>query len=261
MTNTIEAVFFDLDGTLFENKNQVVPPSALECLYQLKEKGIKIIICSSRAPEEMEHFPREVYDLFDLVVQSGGTIILEKGEVLRKIPFVHSQIKQVIAYCDQHEIVCRYSTPSQGGYFSKYKRDDVDGIFAYLYHTMPGQKPYEDEEVTGFYAYQTDDDTKAALAALIPDANIINLRRVLEFTPKGVNKGSAMAWCCEYLKVDPNHTMAFGDGYNDIPLFEKAALSVAVGNAREEVQKAADFVSKRNDEDGIRYALKHFGLV
>ncbi len=50
--------------------------------------------------------------------------------------------------------------------------------------------------------------------------------------------------------------VAFGDNLNDLPMFEEADISVAVGNAREEVKAAADIVIGSNSEDGVAEWLK-----
>ena len=55
--------------------------------------------------------------------------------------------------------------------------------------------------------------------------------------------------------------MAFGDGGNDIAMLQHAGVGVAMGNAMDEVKKAADFVTTSVDEDGIVNALRHFGLL
>ena len=55
--------------------------------------------------------------------------------------------------------------------------------------------------------------------------------------------------------------MAFGDGGNDIPMLKHVAVSVAMGNANDEVKKIANYVTDDVDSDGIIKALKHFQLL
>ena len=45
--------------------------------------------------------------------------------------------------------------------------------------------------------------------------------------------------------------VAFGDNLNDLPMFEQADIKIAVGNARDEVKAAADYVIGTNSEDGV----------
>ena len=58
-----------------------------------------------------------------------------------------------------------------------------------------------------------------------------------------------------------SETMAFGDGGNDISMLRHAAIGVAMGNAKEDVKEAADYVTTSVDEDGIKKALQHFGVI
>lgn len=51
MTSTdIKAAFFDIDGTLTSFTTHVVPESTIEALRLLRDGGVKLFICSGRAP-------------------------------------------------------------------------------------------------------------------------------------------------------------------------------------------------------------------
>lgn len=52
--------------------------------------------------------------------------------------------------------------------------------------------------------------------------------------------------------------IAFGDEELDLPMLEAAGTGVAMGNAIEELQRKADFVTKTNNEAGIAYALNKY---
>lgn len=54
--------------------------------------------------------------------------------------------------------------------------------------------------------------------------------------------------------------MAFGDGGNDIPMLKHVAISVAMGNASDEVKAIADYITDDVDHDGIFNACVHFQL-
>ena len=51
-----------------------------------------------------------------------------------------------------------------------------------------------------------------------------------------------------------------GDGGNDVAMFERSGLSIAMGNASPEVQQAADFVTDSNREEGFANAIERFIL-
>ena len=78
---------------------------------------------------------------------------------------------------------------------------------------------------------------------------------------KGNSKRTGIDKMIAYYGIDLCDTMAFGDGGNDIPMLEHAAVGVAMGNATDEVKRSADYVTDSVDENGIRNALEHFGVI
>lgn len=73
----------------------------------------------------------------------------------------------------------------------------------------------------------------------------------LDLTPPGVSKASALEWVREQLEVDPAHTVAVGDGNNDIEMLRWASASYAMGNAPDKVAAAAGARVGPVDEDGV----------
>nr|WP_256444868.1 HAD hydrolase family protein [Gemella sp. zg-570] len=64
-----------------------------------------------------------------------------------------------------------------------------------------------------------------------------------------------------YYGIDIKETMAFGDGGNDMDMLKSVALGVAMGNARDDVKKVADYITDTVDNDGIEKALKYFKII
>jgi Cof subfamily protein (haloacid dehalogenase superfamily) len=82
----------------------------------------------------------------------------------------------------------------------------------------------------------------------------------LDFTHPLANKGHAMQELAKLIGVPPLQVAVLGDGENDVAMFDKAGLSIAMGNGLAEVQQAAHFVTGRNDEDGFAAAIDWFVL-
>lgn len=55
-----------------------------------------------------------------------------------------------------------------------------------------------------------------------------------------------------------SRTIAVGDNQNDISMIKAAGLGIAVANAREEVKKAADYVTVSNNDDAIAEIIEKF---
>ncbi len=68
-------------------------------------------------------------------------------------------------------------------------------------------------------------------------------------------KEKALEWLCGYLGIDREHTIAFGNGYNDVQMLGWARMSVAVEDAVREVLEVADVVAPPMEEDGVAQVL------
>ena len=73
----------------------------------------------------------------------------------------------------------------------------------------------------------------------------------LDLTPPGVSKASALEMLRRQLGVYPDHTLAVGDGNNDIEMLTWAGRSAAMGNALERVREVADRVLPSVEDDGV----------
>ncbi|MFD4668829.1 HAD-IIB family hydrolase [Lentzea sp. NPDC058450] len=79
---------------------------------------------------------------------------------------------------------------------------------------------------------------------------------LLEFSAPGADKRSALLWVLERLGLPADRVVAYGDAPNDLAMLGVAGTSVAVGNAHEDVRRAAGVVVASNDEDGVARHLE-----
>ena len=80
----------------------------------------------------------------------------------------------------------------------------------------------------------------------------------LEFASPHVSKGSGLAFVAAHLGFDLAHTVAFGDGENDIQLLDAAGYAIAVDNADEPLKARADWVCPAVDEEGVALVLEAY---
>lgn len=79
---------------------------------------------------------------------------------------------------------------------------------------------------------------------------------LLEMSPNGVNKGTALAKFASNLGVDQSAVAAVGDMPNDVPMISWAGRGGAVANAHESVKAVADVLLPSNDEDAVAVFIK-----
>ena len=82
-----------------------------------------------------------------------------------------------------------------------------------------------------------------------------------EVTSYHINKATGMDAVVKYFHADIKDTIAIGDGFNDLPMFKKAHLSIAMGNALQKIKDKADRITTSLDEDGIYHAFKDLNLI
>lgn len=82
-----------------------------------------------------------------------------------------------------------------------------------------------------------------------------------DITVQGADKGNALKQMSKHLGIGLEECIAFGDGGNDMTILQTAGIGVAMGNAYEGVKDVADYVTTSVDEDGIRNAFIHFGII
>ena len=78
----------------------------------------------------------------------------------------------------------------------------------------------------------------------------------IDLFDKDGNKGNAVEQIQKIMGIKVSETMVFGDNLNDIEMLHRAEYSYAVGNAREEVQREANYIADTNVNDGVLKELK-----
>ena len=79
-------------------------------------------------------------------------------------------------------------------------------------------------------------------------------------THPDANKGQVVTVLSQALVIPPKQIATIGDMPNDVLMFQKSGVSIAMGNARPEVQQRARFVTTSNEEEGFANAIETFIL-
>jgi Cof subfamily protein (haloacid dehalogenase superfamily) len=82
----------------------------------------------------------------------------------------------------------------------------------------------------------------------------------LDVTHPDANKGTVVTTLSKLLSVPAGEIATIGDMPNDVLMFRKGGLSVAMGNASPEVKAQADLVTDSYDNEGFAKAIEHFIL-
>jgi Cof subfamily protein (haloacid dehalogenase superfamily) len=82
----------------------------------------------------------------------------------------------------------------------------------------------------------------------------------LDITHPQANKGSVAKYLSRRYEIPSEQIATIGDMPNDVLMFAHSGVSIAMGNASREVQRAARYVTDANDQDGFAHAVERFIL-
>lgn len=80
----------------------------------------------------------------------------------------------------------------------------------------------------------------------------------LDVTHPRANKGAVVDRLSELLSIPSQEIATIGDMPNDVPMFERSGLSIAMGNASTEVQHRAQYVTTSYEDEGFANAVERF---
>lgn len=259
-----KAVFFDIDGTLWDDRQQI-PDSTVKALQLLKENGHYLFLCSGRTRVFIPD--KELMPLgFDGVLAGCGTY----GEFRGETKFYHKlDIEQIKKDCEYlNQLQAAYIL--EGRYALYIDRERFEEDFAY-YNQMKavlGERLLrvsgnEDNlEVSKFCVNYLKECQKELEQELETRYEIIHRDGdFMEILPKGFNKATGIKEMCEILEIDRKDTYAFGDSTNDLDMLKYSNHSVAMGDGMQEAKDAAEYVTTALWEDGIYNGLKYYGLI
>ncbi len=257
-------IFFDIDGTLIDEREHRMPESARNAIAGARENGHICMINTGRTKRLVGEDITGLAE-FDGLLLGCGTMITYRGETLFHKTFSEEQsvriqeglrrhgIDALLEGCDNDylESFDRMVHPHFQGYAKNF-----DGFFFGSWEDAVGH-------FDKLYAYAEDRRRMAAFAGeFSEELDFIDRQRgFFEIIPKGCSKASAMEHIAGILKLPVEETAAFGDSSNDVAMLKCAGRSIAMGNGTAEVKDIADYVTTTVENDGIRNALDWLGVL
>jgi hypothetical protein len=82
----------------------------------------------------------------------------------------------------------------------------------------------------------------------------------LDVTNKDANKGAVADYLSRHLNVPPEEIATLGDQQNDVLMFKRSGLSIAMGNASDQVKSQATVTTDSYNDEGFAKAVERFIL-
>lgn len=283
----------DMDGTLLNSENKI-SPATKEKLIELEKKGVRLILASGRsytrllpyAKElEMEKYngmlievdgiawydlslgkrhvlkkmkPEEIYSIFQYLMNlECETMACFDDGLFDFFPQTLRPLKEKIRQ-EQHLPIDFPWTAGPWGWLAD-MRDGYPNI-KYIHKadeiTLPINKlqiMQDEEPLIEIY-----NDLKATYGNKFEIFR--TTPRQLEVLPYGFSKGKTLLYLMNLNEWKEDEVVAFGDGENDVSMFEIVTHSFAMDNAKEFVKEKAAQTTLSNNEDGIVHAIQSLGI-
>lgn len=259
-----KAFFFDIDETLYSWINHEVPASAIFALEELKRQGHLTFINSGRmfttVPELVKKLPVTGF------ICGCGTQIISQNETL----LLERVSKERIDEINQMIWECKGDVIWEGEedcYFSeKISRSDIYENCRNGFGNLGFGKTRFLEEgqiIASKFCFYADEqsDVERILKGLSSDMEVMDRGEFYEVCPRKYSKASGIDFVLKHYEIDHEESYVFGDSSNDLSMFKAVKHAIAMAKHDPILDPYAEFITKTVEEDGILYALQHYGIL
>ena len=277
----VKAVFFDIDGTLVNDRKSVLK-STKDAIKIVKEQGVLVGVATGRGPFFVKDLMEDLN--LDFAVTYNGQYILTKDKVLFTSPISKLHLRQLITYAKKEgkEIalgtkdamvgskIMSFGMGSFSQRISRFVPSVLTRTVSHSFNRLVSKVVPQKEEDLLYLMNQpiyqvlmlmTPEESEKAAA----DFDDLKLTRSNPFAVDIINRGNSklegIRRVGKEYGFDLNQVMAFGDSDNDLEMLAGVGMSVAMGNGSSSVKEVAKHITTSNQQDGIHKALEHFGVL
>ena len=247
--------FFDIDGTLgIKGKFN---DSVFYSLKKLKEKGYLSFICSGRPPFYIANI---FGDLISGYICCNGRYIVYNNKTIFSKPLEKDLLEDVKQIIKQYNFSAMFVGEKHTYSFNA----DVNNINKMLQiYSQDILKPYNNEkDIYTFDLFY--ENNPSFVDCCFKDYLVLNHHfgsNSCDCSTINYNKGSAIIYLLDYFSITKKDAYCFGDGSNDICMFDCLDNTIAMGNAINDLKQKASYVTDTVTNDGVYKALRHLNLI
>jgi Cof subfamily protein (haloacid dehalogenase superfamily) len=263
----VSLVLSDVDGTLVTTEKQLTD-ATVRAVHRLAERDIPFTVTSSRPPFGLRMVVERLGITLPLGAFNGACLVepdlssisrrcISPEAAARSIDILQSFAVGIWLFSAEHW----WLRDPKGDYVERERR-----TVAAEPAVIDDYAPYM-TDLSKIVGVSHDFDRLAECEAAVKKAlgasasAARSQRYYLDITPPNVNKGTVVDALAEHLKVSPVEIVTIGDMDNDVSMFRKSGLSIAVGNASIAARETASLLcSKTNDADAFAEAVDRFIL-
>lgn len=257
-TSTPKIIFFDIDDTL--SRGGIIAEHNKSTLEQLADTDIKLVISTGRSkailPEDILALLEA--DILDAIICMNGQYSFDKHTRISHYPLSDEQTDNIVKLCQQSQLIHKFDSATHIAWSDENERlrefnastpnSIVDPVY---YLTTPVY------QCSVFFNNQQEKMQDVDFAKY--DLKLVHWHQIgADILPANASKARGIKDVCAYYGVDASDCMAFGDGMNDLEMFDLVGFAVAMGDAQPALIERADFVTGTIEEFGIQAILAPF---
>lgn len=270
-----KVIFLDVDGTLVDF-NGHMPESAREALRQARQNGYRLVLCTGRLKSQI--YPEVLNMKFDGIIGSAGAYVEAEGKVIYHYKMDREHLCRLIDFFEARDTACCLQT--EAGVLTT--KRGMELVRKHFLDSGMDEEKMNQIMVTGIKVVESLRERQDVEKGAYYDcpAGIGEIQTALgsyfkveassyekndgdsgEITCAAVNKATGMTHYLKHVGADIEDTIAVGDGPNDMEMLAAAGVSVAMGNASEDLKALADLVTDDVGADGIKNAFRALGII
>jgi Cof subfamily protein (haloacid dehalogenase superfamily) len=262
----IRLLLADVDGTLVTSE-KILTQRAVQAVSDLRRAGVLFAITSGRPPRGMAMLVQPLQLTTPIAAFNGGMLVDGEMNALAQHLIPSELVGPIVSLLDSSGLDAWLYRGADW-----YVRDTGAPHVAREAQTVRFQPTVVERFERlhdGVAKIVGVSDDFAAVAASASQAHErfgdhVSAARsqpyYLDVTHPEANKGSVARYLSRTLQIPPEQIATIGDMPNDVLMFAHSGLSIAMGNADREVQRAARRVTASNDQEGFALAVERFVL-
>ena len=265
-TQTVKLLVSDVDGTLLDPHKELTE-RARQSVLRIKEAGVLFSIISARPPRAVQFLIDSLQITEPIACFNGALICKPNYEIINQTLLEKSDASKVATIILEQGLDLWMFRGAEW-FVSKLNGPHVDGHIKYL-NRLPrylGQD-YTMCSVANKLVGVSNDFAavkRCEAAVLECCGDRISATRsadyYLDVTHRDANKGCAVEQLSKLMNIPLENIATIGDMPTDVLMFVKTGISIAMGNADDEVKSKATFTTSSNAEDGFAAAMENIIL-
>ena len=258
---TLRLVISDIDGTLV-NKAKQLTPGTIAAVGRLRSAGLPFTLISARPPSGLFPLANALGLTEPLAAFNGGILFKADGTITERHIVPEAVVRGMF------DLVA--GTDAVPWIFADgvWHAAVLEGVHVEHERVASAQEPIHTIDMSSLYArvdkltFVSDNEpmlrdlTARAQAKYGAEATINQSQTYyLDVTHTQANKGDGIASLASAQGIDLADVAVLGDMPNDLPMFARAGISIAMGQAPAEVRSQARYTTTSNDEDGVAHAI------